>query len=379
MSGVTGGRIARVASRVSTIELLFDLVFVFTIGQLTAVIVQSPGVESVLRAAAILAVVWWMYDAFAWLTNQAVPDTVPVRLLLIAAMAAFLVLSLAIPDVFTGSGVLFGVAYLAVVVIHSGLFIARGGRGSVRVMLRVGPLNAVAALLLIASGFATGWLEWVLFLAPLLLFLVSGLLARASPFALGASHFVERHGLLMIIAFGESIVSVGAGLTASGLRPQVVLGAVATVAMVAALWWCYFSGDDERAERSFGRAAGRRGTTLALTAYYLAHFVMLFGLVGVAAGLHLSLEDAFAPVTPAAAWLLAGGVAVYLVGDAEYRRELRLGPWVYRLIGAAGSLVAGLLAAWMLPLRAGELPGIALIGALLAIVVLVLVAERSPR
>ncbi|MEY9952281.1 low temperature requirement protein A [Leifsonia sp. EB34] len=379
MSGVTGGRIARVASRVSTIELLFDLVFVFTIGQLTAVIVQSPGVDSVLRAAAILAVVWWMYDAFAWLTNQAVPDTVPVRVLLIAAMAAFLVLSLAIPDVFTGSGVLFGVAYLTVVIIHSGLFIARGGRGSVRVMLRVGPLNAVAALLLIASGYATGWLEWALFLAPLPLFLVSGLLARSSPFAIGASHFVERHGLLMIIAFGESIVSVGAGLTASGLRPQVVLGAVATVAMVASLWWCYFSGDDERAERSFGRASGRRGTTLALTAYYVAHFVMLFGLVGVAAGLHLSLADAFSPVTPAAAWLLSGGVAVYLVGDAEYRRELRLGPWAYRLIGAAGSLAAGLLAAWMLPLRAGGLPGIALIGALVAIVVLVLVAERAPR
>lgn len=379
MSGVTGGRIARVASRVSTIELLFDLVFVFTIGQLTAVIVQHPGVDSVLRAAAILAVVWWMYDAFAWLTNQAVPDTVPVRLLLIAAMAAFLVLSLAIPDVFTGSGVLFGVAYLTVVIIHAGLFIARGGRGSVRVMLRVGPLNVVAALFLIASGFASGWLEWALFLAPLVLFLLSGLVTRADPFAIGAAHFVERHGLLMIIAFGESIVSVGAGLAVSGVSAQVVLGAVATVAMVAALWWCYFSGDDQRAEQSLGALPTRGGTTLALTAYYLAHFVMLFGLVGVAAGLHLSLEDAFAPVTPAAAWLLSGGVAVYLVGDAEYRRELRLGPWAYRLIGAAGALVAGLLAAWMLPLRAGELPGIALIAALLTIVVLVLVAERPRR
>ncbi len=180
----------------STIELLFDLVFVFTIGQLTAMIVNDPGVESVLRSAAILAVVWWMYDAFAWLTNQAVPDTAAVRLLLIAAMAAFLVLSLAIPDVFTGLGILFGAAYLAVVVIHAGLFIARGGRESVRVMLHVGPLNVVAALLIIASGFATGWLEWALFLAPLVLFLVSGLVARADPFAISASHFVERHGVL---------------------------------------------------------------------------------------------------------------------------------------------------------------------------------------
>lgn len=360
----------------STIELLFDLVFVFTIGQLTAVIVQNPGAESVLRSAAILAVVWWMYDAFAWLTNQTVPDTVPVRLLLIAAMAAFLVLSLAIPDVFAGSGVLFGVAYLAVVLIHAGLFIARGGRSSARVMLHVGPLNVVAALLLIASGFATGWLEWALFLAPLVLFLISGLLARADPFAIAASHFVERHGLLMIIAFGESIVSVGAGLTASGLSAQVVLGAVATVAIVAALWWCYFSGDDERAEQSLGSLPRRGGTTLALTAYYIAHFVMLFGLVGVAAGLHLALEDAFAPASPAASWLLAGGVAVYLVGDAEYRRELRLGPWAFRLAGAAASLGVGLLAAWMLPATAGGLPGLALIGALLAIIVLTLIAER---
>lgn len=333
-------RTVRIASRVSTLELLLDLVFVFTISQVAEIIVAQPTWEAVAQAAVTMALVWWMYDAFVWLTNQSTPDTTLIRLLLIAGMAGFLAMSLAIPDAFGSAGLLFGVSYLVVVLIHAGIFIAHGGTGA-RTMLRAGPINLVVSALLIASGFVTGPLDWVFFLLPLPLCFLASTLSTRIGLQVGAAHFVERHGLLMIIAFGESIVSVSAGLTAHEGQLQLALSAVATVAIVAALWWCYFTGDNVRAERAFGLTKTRERTTLTLTAFFVCHLVMILGLVGLAAGLRLSLPHAFEPASTAAAWLIAGGVAVYLVGHAEYRRELDLGPWHWRLIGAVICLACG--------------------------------------
>jgi low temperature requirement protein LtrA len=354
------GRVGRVASQVSTLELLLDLVFVFTISQVAGIIVADPTWVSIARAAVTMALVWWMYDAFVWLTNQSAPDTTVIRFLLIAAMAAFLVMSLAIPDAFGSSGTVFGIAYLVVVLIHAGIFIGRAGPGGLRTIVGTAPINVTAALLLIASGFVTGPLDWLFFLLPLPLFAIAGSIAAGGGIRLEAPHFVERHGLLMIIAFGESIVSVGAGLTGHRLGGSLIIGAIAAVAMVAALWWCYFAGDDERARGAFSGARGKHRTTLALTGFYLCHLVMILGLVAVAAGLHLVVPSVFTAPSPPAAWLLAGGVAAYLLGDAEYRRELGLGPWRWRVLGALLCVAAGAVG-----------PAIPTIGLLLVLIVIV--------
>jgi low temperature requirement protein LtrA len=334
----------RRATRVTTVELLLDLVFVVTIAQLATTVSHDPGWESVARAGLLLVVVWWMYDAFAWLTNQATPDTTAVRLLFVAAMAAFLVLSLAIPDALTGSSVLFGAAYVVAALVHGGLFIALGGATSARVMLRVMPINVGIGVLLGAAGLVDGPAHTVLLLAPLVLIAVAAGIAMRSPFDLVAAHFVERHGLLMIIALGESIVSVGAGVGEHGLDAGTVLGAVLVVGVIAALWWCYFSGDDERATLAFGAIEPRRRTAAAQRAFYVDHLLMLFGLVLLGASLHLALVEPLAAPTATVGWLLGAGVALFLVGDADYRRFLGLGAWWFRAGGAAAALVVGGLA-----------------------------------
>jgi low temperature requirement protein LtrA len=361
---------ARIASRVSSLELLLDLVFVFTISQITEVIVAQPTWTAVAQAVLTMTVVFWMYDAFAWLTNQSTPDTLAVRLLIIAAMAGFLVMSLAIPDAFGASGILFGATYLVVVWVHAGLFVAQGGSGA-RAMLRVGPINTVVALLLMASGFVEGALDWVLFLVPLVLFAISGVIASRVGFMIGASHFVERHGLLMIVAFGESIVSVGAGLTEHRLDAGLVLGAVATVAVVASLWWCYFATGDGSASRVVDAASPFRRTVIALSAFFGCHLVMILGLVGLGAGLHLALADSLAPAGQAPGWLLAAGVAVYLLGDAEYRRELSLGPWGWRVVAAGVCLALGFIGS--------TVPALALICALALVVAAAPAVEATRR
>ncbi|MFH8250479.1 low temperature requirement protein A [Microbacterium sp. B2969] len=364
-------RVARVASRVSTIELLFDLVFVFTMSRVAEIVVHRPDAAGVAQGALVLALVWWMYDAFAWLTNQAAPDSTGYRIALIGAMAAFLVMSLAIPDAFGSTGVLFGVSYIVVAVIHAALFIALGGAAAGRRMIVVGTSNVLVGVLLVVSGFVEGPLDWVLFTVPLLLFLASALLSARGGFDPGASHMVERHGLLMIIAFGESIVSVGVGATEHEIGASLLVGTVLAVALVSALWWCYFDGDDTRAEARMNAVAPARRTGVALLAFYLEHLAMIFGLLLLAAGLHGLFVDPFAPLEPADAWLIGGGVALYLAGDAAYRGTLDLGPVATRLVAAPLAAAT----AWV---------GIAVAGAwqpaaLLAVVVAVLVVENARR
>jgi low temperature requirement protein LtrA len=323
---------------VSTLELLLDLVFVFTVSQVAHVVADEPTWPTIGRVVLVMIAVWWMYDAFAWLTNQAVPDTAVVRLLLVAAMAAFLVLSVGLPDALEPGGVPFAVAFMVVAAIHGGLYLARGGAGTAAVLVRVAPLNILVGVpFLVAPLLGEGHdaARWVLALVPVGLIVVAASIARRSPFDLTASHFVERHGLLVIIALGESIVSVGADVGEHGLGEQAVTAILLTVAIIAALWWCYFSGDDERAEHAFGSAPPLRRTSVALHGFYVDHLLMLLGLIALGAGLHLASGEPFAAPEGAAAWLVAGGTAAFLVGDADYRRTLDLGPWVWRLLAAA--------------------------------------------
>jgi low temperature requirement protein LtrA len=336
-------RVGNAAARVSTLELLFDLVFVFTITQVTEVVVEHPDWLGAAQAALTLAIVLWMYDGYAWLTNQAADAGVVLRFGLIAAMVAFLLLAVSIPHAFGASGLLFGVAYLVIVIIHATLFMITGSSGARRGILRLVPFNVGGAVLLVASAFVDQPLRWAFFGAALAVFIGSTITRSPSRFDIGASHFVERHGLLMIIAFGESIVSVGVGASRHEVAASLIVGAALCVGIVAAMWWCYFSGDDDRADERFTRTAAERRPYLALTAFGVDHLVMIFGLVVFAAGVRFSIEDVFVVVQQPAQWMLAAGVALYLLGDARYRQELGIGPSGWRYLGALAAAASGLL------------------------------------
>ncbi|MDM7854834.1 low temperature requirement protein A [Cellulomonas alba] len=360
------------ATRVSTLELLLDLVFVVTVGQLARTVADDVGWVAIGQAAVLMAVVWWMYAAFAWLTNQAVPDTTPVRVLLIAAMAAFLVLSLAIPTAFGHGAVVFGCAYVAVAVIHGGLFIARGGASGAAAMVRVTPLNVLIGVAMAGAGLATGAWRWTLVAVALGLIVAGASIGRRTPFDLVAEHFVERHGLLTIIALGESVVSVTASVHGGELDAGTVVGGVLVVAVIAALWWCYFVGDDERASVAFSAVDVDRRAGAALRAFYVDHGVMLFGLVLLGAGFHLSLEAPFEPPGVPVGLLAGVGVALFLLADVDYRRYLGLGTGWWRAAAAATCAAVGLLGA--------RLDAAVLVGGLALVLAVALVAEaRTAR
>jgi low temperature requirement protein LtrA len=309
---------------VTTLELFFDLVFVFTITQLTALLVHDPSATSLGQIVLMLTAIWWMYGAFAWLTNAVPPDRTSLRLPLLAGMAAFFAIDLTIPTAFSGDGVVFAVGYLAVIVIHATLYTqsASWSPASVWSFTR---MNLLAAGLILAGTIIGGGWEYVLWGLAVPLFAITPALVPEDSGWIRPSHFVERHGLVVIVALGESVVAVGIGASGLEITGELLLVAVLGLALSAELWWVYFGGDDEEAEEVLHRMRPtKREFFAANAAYYWAHLLLLLGIVCAAAALEHAIGHAFDPLEFALALALGGGTAVYLLGHALFRRFLGL-------------------------------------------------------
>jgi low temperature requirement protein LtrA len=326
--------------RVSTLELFFDLVFAFTLTQLTALLAGHLSLAGVAQVLLIFGVLWWMYGGYAWLTNTRTPDSTPERLLLLAGMAGFLVVGLAIPHGFsqraeTAGGAALGLGYLIVVLVHASLYYRLN-----RNIMRIAPFNVASALLVILAGVAGGPAAYGLWAAALAIQVLSPLIAHpGGRFEIQPAHFVERHGALIIIALGESVAAVGITASRQAVAGSLVSAAILGLALSAALWWAYFgTGDDDRAEHAFTAASREERPGLALSAYFFAHMPMLLGIVAVAAGVTLTIGHASQARPLGQALALGGGVALFMAGDAWFRAALRIGPAWPRLAVAAFAL-----------------------------------------
>jgi low temperature requirement protein LtrA len=325
--------------RVSTLELFFDLVFVFTITQLTAVLSDDPTPRGLLRVVLMLGVIYWMYGGYAWMTNAVATDRAARRLLLLGGMAGFLVLALAIPRAFSEGDLAFGIAYLVIVSIHTGLYSRAGVAPTLRALVRIAPFNLVSALLVLAAVAVEGRAAYLLWGAAFALEWVTPRLAGVGGFRIAPAHFVERHGLVVIVALGESIVAIGIG--AADLPVDLSLAAVAVLGLLlaACLWWAYFGGDDDtRAEHALAAIPDERRGAAAITAFGYWHLLMLLGIIALAAGLKDVIAHPFDPLDLAHALMLAGGAALFLAGDVLFRRTLHLGPGRLRATAAALAL-----------------------------------------
>jgi low temperature requirement protein LtrA len=326
------------AARVSTLELFFDLVFVFTVTQLTALLANTITVVVALRVMLMLAIVLWMYGGYAWLTNAISPNTRFRRTWYLVGMGGFLGISLSIPDAFGHTGWLFGLGYFVVNGVHSGLMLATGGPGARRTMSRLGAFNLVTAILVLVGGFAPlGW-RYGLWAASLVLLIISPYVNPIGNFTISPAHFVERHGLLIIIALGESIVAIGAGAAGQEITFGLVLVAVLGLSVSYMMWWVYFAGDDTQAEHALEAIDPVRRARAALEAYGWAHYVLLLGIVVTAAGIKKAVAHPVGHLTWPQALVLGGGVAIYLLGDVWFRRVLHIGRLRYRLLGALAML-----------------------------------------
>jgi low temperature requirement protein LtrA len=326
--------------RVTTLELFFDLVFVFTLTQLTTVLFRAPNGRGVLGIVLMLGVIWWMYGGYAWLTNAVATDTLPRRFLLTAAMAAYFVLALAIPDAFASSGLAFGLAYLVITVIHFTLFTRATEMGTVRAIVALAPSNLIGALIVLTGGAIGGTTQYVLWGITGLGLWLMPLLRGNSGFLIEPAHFVERHGLVVIIAMGESIVAIGFGASTLAVNGSLAAVVIVGLALTACLWWLYFGGDDERAERALLALPQLERAQAGLRAFGYWHLPMLLGIVAIAAVAREATAHPFSSLTWARATILAAGVSAYVAGDVLFRAELRIGAIRWRAVGALLALAA---------------------------------------
>jgi low temperature requirement protein LtrA len=322
--------------KTSYLELFFDLVFVFAFTQVTALILEDTSPEGFARSALVLAMVWWAWSAYAWMTNAIDIDNTVTRLIIFAAMAAGFFMALAVPDAFQDEAAWFAVAYFVVRVLNSALFAwgVRGDPGNLRATARLTPWFFGAALVALAGGFVDpDYRAWV-WLASLVIDVVGTLTVARLEWRVSPSHFAERFALIVIIALGESVVAIGIGTSELERDATYALSVVVAFTGVAALWWAYFDFTATAAERSLRRASPQARGPLARDVFTFFHYPIVLGIILYAVAAKKTLEHPLDPLSDAGRWSLGLGIAVFLVGFALMRfRVVRRIAW--ERLGAA--------------------------------------------
>jgi len=249
----------REGERVTPLELFFDLLFVLALTQCTTLMVNNPTWEGVAQGVVVLALLWWTWTGYAWLTSVVDPEEGAVRLALLASMAALLIAALAVPDAFGDQALEFALAYGVVRAAHIALFVlaSRGDPMLRRSVAGLATSTAAGVGLLIGGALLGGAGQAVLWALALLLDMGAPYFFGAEGWRLAPAHFAERHGLVIIVALGESIVVLGVG-TDLGLTLSLATTAVLGIVLVFELWWTYFD-VLSRSRTCGGWSARRRG------------------------------------------------------------------------------------------------------------------------
>ena len=363
----------RRSDRVTPLELFFDLVFVLALTQCTALMAAAPTWTGLVKGLLVLGVLWWSWVGYAWLTSVLDPEEGGVRIVMFAAMAALLVAALCVPRAFGDEALLFAIAYGAVRAAHIALFML-ASRDDPRLRQSVLGLaggSAIGVGLLVAASGVDGWLQGAFWALALLLDMGEPFLFGSEGWSLEhPGHFAERHGLIIIIAIGESIVAIGIGAS-SGVDAGVVAAAILGIAVAAAVWWLYFDVVSMLAERDLtSLPAGRVRNERARDTYSYLHFPMVAGIVLGALGLKKTLADVGGELDTVTAFAMLGGTSLYLLGHVGQRLRNVGTVNTHRLVSAALLLA-------LIPL-AVELPALATL-AILAAVLWVLIGLEAKR
>jgi low temperature requirement protein LtrA len=330
--------------RVTPLELFFDLVFVFGFTQVTTVLSNDPTWRGLEHGLLIFVSLWWAWAAYAWLTNSVDPGEEAVWGSLLVAIGAMFIAALAVPEAFGRHGVVFGVAFLIVIIMQVTLYAlaSRGDRDQVAAIARITPPSLAGAILILVAGFVSTDLKPLLWLAALVVALGGPLFIPLQGWRVHPAHFVERHGLIVIIAIGESLVAIGIGARGTGLTAGVIAAALLGLAVAASFWLAYFDFFPQRAQQLLRDRSGEQQTALARDTYTYLHLPMVAGIVLFAFAMKETLAHVGHVLDTVPALCLAGGSALYLFAYVAVR-------WRVTRSARGGRLAAAVACTLLIP------------------------------
>lgn len=376
-----GIRVSAETHRVTTFELFFDLVFVFAVTQVTVFMASQHSALGVLQGLVILTLIWWSWVAYSWLANQTHADEGIVRIGMTVAMIAMFGVALTIPEAFSDlDGGLFGplvlaICYVIVRVVHAVLYIISAGDdvGLRKQVLRTSFAWVVGAGLIIVGAVIGGEYEVWWWLAAIVVdALLTYLTSAGGNWRLPSpAHWTERHGLIVILALGESIVAIGVGAAELPISAPILIGAALGVLLSVGLWWLYFDWIALAAEHILSKLTGIARVTMATDGYTYLHYSLIAGIVVSALGVKevLGHADSSDPLGWFGAAALAGGTSLYLAGHGFFWHRIS-GRWNYWRLGAATLLL--LLLPWV-----ALLPPLVALGLVVAVVLSLVVIETT--
>jgi low temperature requirement protein LtrA len=342
--------------RVTTLELLFDLVFVYALTQITTTVAHDLTLTGLAHGLVLMMLVWFGWTAYGWLGNQARADEGALRTAMIFAMVGYFLVALAVPEAFhdrpggVSGPLVFVLAYAVVRLAHLGVYrLAAGDDIGLMRTLRRAFYSVLPSLVLLTVGalVAERWRLAVWAFAMALEYVLVFLIGSTGWRIHAPAHFAERHGLIVIIAIGESIVSVGVGVAGAPISWPILVGATLGMAIAVTLWWTYFDVVALVAEATLERLTGDDRVRLGRDSYTFLHLPIVTGIVLLALGAKVVMLQAAAPsqhshqapLPEVAIWTIYGGTAMYLVSLSMLRWRNIGRPNIERLVVAAMLLV----------------------------------------
>jgi low temperature requirement protein LtrA len=373
-------------ARVTPLELFFDLVFVFALTQVTAYMADELNWQGILRGALVIMLLWWAWTGYAWLANVASAEEPPIKLSILAGMSAMFVLALCIPEAFDDAPgglngpVVLAVCYLLFRFMHFVMFmiVARDDPGLRSQLLRFAPSVLVGSAVLLVASQYDGWAQTALWMLALVADYVGTALGGFSGWRLPApGHFSERHGLILIVALGESIVAIGVGVAKEPISWVIILASLLGLVLASAMWWAYFDVSALLGEHALASEPPETRVRLARNAYSFGHMPLAVGVVLVALGLKEVLlyvsdsshHELTEPLPSVALAALIGGVVVYLLGHVVFKWLTVHSVSAVRLAAAGVLLLA-------IPVIAGR-PALLQLGVVALIVVCAVLIESA--
>jgi low temperature requirement protein LtrA len=352
------GEIELAEHRTTPVELLWDLVFVFAVTEVSSLMSHDLTWGWFARSMLVLALVWWAWSAFVWAANAQNATSNTVRVCLLVSTAVIFITGLAVPEAFGSEGTLFAVSYAIVRFIHLALYAdaSRQGNASWSAIAGFAVTVAIGMALLIAGSFFHGGTRIVLWTIALAIdYAGPAWLTRERLRGLqhvAVAHFAERYGLFVIICLGESIVAIGLGAAAGHphLGAQLITAVTLALLITIGMWWTYF---DRFAATAEEHLRDHDDPVLAAAdGYSYLHLLIVAGIITFAVGARVLVRHFGVSIPDAPRLALCGGVALYLIGHVGFRWRLS-GELEYEKVALAAALlvlyaVGSALAGWVL-------------------------------